>query len=65
MDEFDKNMDTSFQKTSLRLLREIFAEQKNRQFLLLTPLDYSCFFKELGLSEDAVAIHRLGNPRDD
>ena len=52
-------MDTTYQKVSLRLLLEIFKEQKQRQFLLLTPLDYSSLFREAGVDERDAVIHRM------
>ena len=50
MDEVDKNMDATFVRESLRLLLEIWAEQRQRQFLILTPLDYSTPLAELGVT---------------
>lgn len=59
LDEFDKNMDSAYQRDSLRLLFDQFRMQRQRQFLVLTPLDYSSFIKELGISDDECKIHRL------
>lgn len=69
MDEFDKNMDTTFVKASLQLLVEIFEQQRSRQFLILTPLDYSTPLQELGIDADEAARRdfrflRLTAPRD-
>ena len=57
LDEFDKNMDSSFQAASLTLLFEIFRQQPGRQFLILTPLDYSSLFREAGVDEREPAAH--------
>ncbi|EOD32259.1 hypothetical protein EMIHUDRAFT_462777 [Emiliania huxleyi CCMP1516] len=59
LDEFDKNMDSSFQAASLKLLFEIFRQQPGRQFLILTPLDYSSLFREAGVDERDAVIHRM------
>lgn len=69
MDEFDKNMDSTFVKASLQLLIEIFEQQRSRQFLILTPLDYSTPLQELGIDADEAARRdfrflRLTAPRD-
>ena len=65
LDEFDKNMDDTFVRRSLQLLVEQFGGARGRQFLILTPLDYATFLRELGLDTPAkqadagIAFHRL------
>ena len=67
MDEHDKFMDDEFRKKSLLLLLERFAEQPTRQFLILTPLDYSAIFSQLGpkhaASSTSIKFHSLAAPR--
>jgi len=65
MDEFDKNMDATYQKVSLQLLLELFGEQSKKQFLILTPLDYSALLTELNVCSDAqrIRFHRLESVR--
>lgn len=59
MDEFDKNMDSNFQTASLVLLFETFRRQPGRQFLILTPLDYSGLLADAGVRDDELLIHRM------
>ena len=69
MDEVDKNMDATFLRATLRLLVELFASQRSRQFLILTPLDYATPLAALGVTpEEAqrrdIRFLRLRAPRD-
>lgn len=69
MDEVDKNMDATFLRASLKLLVELFASQRSRQFLILTPLDYATPLTALGVTpEEAqrrdIRFLRLSAPRD-
>ena len=69
MDEVDKNMDATFLRATLRLLVELFAGQRSRQFLILTPLDYATPLAALGVTpEEAqrrdIRFLRLRAPRD-
>jgi len=59
MDEFDKNMDSNYQTASLTLLFETFRRQPGRQFLILTPLDYSTLLDDAGVQEHELLIHRM------
>lgn len=59
MDEFDKNMDSNYQTASLVLLFETFRRQPGRQFLILTPLDYSGLLADAGVKEHELVIHRM------
>lgn len=59
MDEFDKNMDSNYQTASLILLFETFRRQPGRQFLILTPLDYSGLLGDAGVKEHELIIHRM------
>ena len=66
MDEFDKNMDPTFQKVSLSLLYSIFREQSDRQFLILSPLDYKSLLADAGIPKaeiDATTFLKLKAPR--
>ena len=69
MDEVDKNMDATFLRATLQLLIELFASQRSRQFLILTPLDYATPLAALGVTpEEAkrrdIRFLRLRAPRD-
>ena len=69
MDEVDKNMDATFLRATLKLLVELFASQRSRQFLILTPLDYATPLTALGVTpEEAqrrdIRFLRLSAPRD-
>ena len=61
-------MDATFLRASLKLLIEIFQAQPSRQFLILTPLDYSTPLSQLGITpEEAekrdIRFLRLNAPR--
>jgi hypothetical protein len=67
--QVDKNMDATFLCASLKLLLEIWKAQPTRQFLILTPLDYSTPLSQLGITpEEAekrdIRFLRLHAPRD-
>ena len=63
-------MDATFLRASLQLLVGLFDEQRSRQFLILTPLDYATPLAALGITpEEAkrrdIRFLRLSAPRAD
>ena len=69
MDEPDKFMDDSYRKKLLEQLLTVFEQQPERQFILLTPLDYRAMFKELRTTEQiellGLRTQVLKNPREE